>query len=562
VQRFRKTTPTGGRRSRGGRAGRWRSALQDPTRGAPIRRAASRRSGKVALLTVVCFVIAACGARVPAYFPPSVTILSGQSGQAAGQAGSATAPGLGATGTNQSGPGSTSSGVSSGLGGSSTGTSPAGTSPGVTTLGGTTQSGGQSRSGPAAATVASLTPSNFDFNPQAEAAYCTDTAGNTSSAPGVTPTSILAGNVSGLTGLVSDSFAPGYQAVTAAFDAVDRFGGICGRQLKLQTEDDQQSSSTNASDVEYLIPKVLAFVGSLSDADNGGVPAMVAAGVPDMGPAINTNRSNSPVYWSATGGSVTVRNGRAYLYNTWLNGLKAYNDLPKTIAVLSYDIAISAQAGQEFAQAFKDAGVGICYSNYAIPPAPGTEMGQIVSTMQSDGCGGVYTTMDVVGNADMLQDMQSDGYHPQLIATTYEGYTPDQISLAGQSAAQGLQVALDSVPLTDNNPGVQLYQQELATYEPGQPESEFGLEAWADAEMYIYALLKAGRNPTRASLVNVLSQITNWTSDGSFGPYTPRVRTAPVCSTNVVVRGSGFVRDWPSSGMYCNGQLIDVGPAS
>jgi ABC-type branched-subunit amino acid transport system substrate-binding protein len=436
---------------------------------------------------------------------------------------------------------------------------PTGTVPGTAGHGATS---GSPRPGATSQAPASLGPATFNLNPQAEAAYCTGSTGNTGSAPGVTPTSITVGNVSGLTGVVSDSFTQGSQAVIAALDAVNRFGGICGRQIRVQVQDDQQSSSANAADVQYLIPKVLAFVGSLSDADNGGVPAMVGAGVPDGGPAINTNRSNSPVYWSATGGSVTVKNGRAYLYNTWINGLKANHDLPSSMAILSYGIPISAQAGQEYAQVFQRAGVKICYSNYNISPAPGATMGTVVTDMQSANCGGVFTTMDVVGNADMLQDMANDSYHPQLVSTTYEGYTPDQISLAGQSNAQGLQVGLSSLPLSDSNSAVQLYQSELATYEPGQPPSEFGLEAWADAQLFIYALIRSGHNPTRASVISAMSAVTNWTTEGAFGPYTPHDRTGPLCTDTVQVKGNGFSRLWPSSGLYCNGQLIDAGPAS
>jgi ABC-type branched-subunit amino acid transport system substrate-binding protein len=232
------------------------------------------------------------------------------------------------------------------------------------------------------------------------------------------------------------------------------------------------------------------------------------------------------------------------------------------MAVLAYNIPISAQAGQEYANLFQQEGVKICYSNYAIPPAPGTEMGSVVSAMQAANCGGVFTTMDVVGNADMLDDMAQDGYHPQLISTTYEGYTPDQISLAGQSQAQGLQVALSSLPLTDSNAAVQLYQSELATYEPGKAASEFGLEAWADAQMFIYAAIEAGHNPTRASLINAMSAITNWTTGGAFGAYTPHDRTGPTCVDQVEVQGNGFSRLWPASGLYCTGKLVDVGPAS
>lgn len=487
----------------------------------------------------------ACGARVAPYLPTAVA-------PGAGQPGAATTLGLGIN------PGSGTT-----LPGGRIGTSPGGNTPGTisSATGPRTKSGQQGQTGPTFQAVA-LSPSNFNFNPAAEAAYCTGTAGNTASAPGVTPTSITVGNVSGITGLIPSSFKPGYQAVTAAFDAVNRFGGICGRQLKLDVEDDQQSASNNQADVQDLVPKVLAFVGSISDADNGGVNAMVAAGTPDMGPAINTNRSNSPVYWSATGGSVFVKNGQAYIWNTWINGLRAYHSLPSSVAILSYSIPISASAGKEFASAFQQAGVRICYSDYSIQAgAQATTIPSDVRQMQAKGCGGVYTTMDVVGNANMLDAMQNDNYHPGLVAVTYEGYTPDQISTAGQQASQGLQVALSSVPLTSNNQGVQLYNQELGIYEPGNPESEFGLSSWADAQMFIYALLQAGRNPTRASLTNALSQITGWTSDGAYGSYTPRTRMGIPCNSDVIVRGNQFVTAWPASGLYCNGQFIDVGPA-
>lgn len=499
----------------------------------------------------------ACGARVAPYLGASTAGVVGTQSQASTGTGGSVTPGTVAAGAQSTGSTPAATASSSGSSGGASGAS----GPGVATSGAAQSPVGPSqRSSGVSAPVglAALTPANFSLNPQQQAAYCTGTSGNTASAPGVTPTSILAGNVSGLTGAVSDSFTPGYQAVEAVFDSINRFGGICGRQLKLQVEDDQQNSSNNNADIESLIPKVLAFVGSLSDADNGGVAAMVSAGVPDLGPAINVNRSNSPVYWSASGGSVTVKNGQAYLNNSWLKGLQQYHEMPSSMAVLSYSIPISAEAGQQYAAVLKQLGVSICYSNYSIPPAPGTVMGSVVTSMQQNGCGGVFTTMDVVGNADMLQDMAADGYHPQLISTTLEGYTPDQISLAGSSNSQNLDIGLPSVPLSASVPGIDTYSQEMATYEPGQPLTEFGLEAWADAELYVYALLKAGRNPTRASLTNALNAVQNWTSGGAFGAYTPHDRTGAPCVSNVQYRGSNWVQTWPSSGLYCGGTLVPV----
>ena len=505
----------------------------------------------------------ACGARVSPYLGATTAGAAGGSQQAGtatqGPSQSSTGPVAAGTQTGSTLPAASGSSAApvAGAGGGGA------TQPGAVSAGSSGSSSSKSPAqGPTAVAaptgIAALTPANFSINPQQQAAYCTGSSGNTASGPGVTATAIAVGNVSGLTGAVSDSFTPGSQAVQAVFDSINRFGGICGRQLQLKVEDDQQSSSSNNADVESLIPNVLAFVGSLSDADNGGVSAMQAAGVPDLGPAINVNRSNSSVYWSATGGSVTVKNGQAYLNNGWIKGLQQYNEMPKSMAVLAYNIPISAEAGQQYAAVLKAAGVSICYTNYSIPPAPGTVMGSVVASMQQNGCGGVFTTMDVVGNADMLQDMAADGYKPSLVSTTYEGYTPDQISLAGSQNAQNLDIGLSSVPLTSQVPGVQMYTQEMNTYEPGKPLTEFGLEAWADAQLFVYALLKAGRNPTRSSLISALSGVQNWTSGGAFGAYTPSARTGPPCITNVQYRGSSWVQTWPSSGLYCGGQLVPV----
>ena len=539
---------------RGGNRGRDGAGPVRPSR---------RARPAVAALAALSLVAAACGARVPPYLPVQAAAGGAPTGSVGPGAGSSAAGGQAGSGAVAAGS-TTASTTAGAAGGAPPGGSAANgvaTAAGRPTTGGTGTGRASSTAAAAPSGPAALTEANFSYDPQAQAAYCTGTAGNTASAPGVTPTTITVGNVSGLTGAVSDSFTPGPQAVQAVFDSINRFGGICGRQLKVQVEDDQQNSSSNASDIQYLIPRVLAFVGSLSDADNGGVPAMQAAGVPDLGPAINVNRSNSPTYWSATGGSVVVRGGQVYLNDSWLQGLKKFGTLPRSIAILSYSIPISAQAGQEYATAFKNLGVSICYQNEQIPPAPGTTMGSVVSAMQQNNCGGVFTTMDVVGNADMLQDMSAVGWHPQLISTTYEGYTPQQISLAGNSNAQNLDVGLSSVPLTAAVPGVQEYSREMATYEPGQPLTEFGLESWADTELFVYALLKAGRNPTRSGLISALGSVTGWTSDGAFGAYTPRDRTTPPCSVNVVYRGNSWSQTWPAGGLFCGGSLVPVGSA-
>jgi ABC-type branched-subunit amino acid transport system substrate-binding protein len=487
----------------------------------------------------VAFLAASCGARVNPYLGAAAN----------GEANSQQASAAAVTTTTAAAGGAVSS--ASGTGASSTG--------GVHPVTGAATAGHAAAAAPPTA-APSPSSSGFNFAPASEAADCAGAAGNTASDTGVSPGSITFGNVSGMTGPLTGSFPQGPQAVNALFSAVNAAGGICGRKLNLTVEDDQQNASTNASDVSDLIPKVMAFVGSTSDADNGGVTAMSQANIPDIGFSINCNRAEEPVYWSVAGGSCYQNppgTGPYYISDgEWLLA-KQYNYYPTHLAFLAYSIAISAQAAQQFEKVYQADGGDVCYTDFSISPASAS-LESDVAAMQQKGCNGVIDTLDVTGNAKLLQAMQQQAWTPGYVEATFDAYTPDMLSQAGTSAAQGLIVGLPFTPLNEPQVMVQMYQQQLATYEPGDKPSGFGFLAWEDAQMLIYALIQSGHNPTRASLVKAFDTLQNWTGGGALGGYTPSSRGIYYCGLDVVVKGNGFVRKAPSSGFFCGGKAVQA----
>ncbi|HUI02777.1 MAG TPA: ABC transporter substrate-binding protein [Acidimicrobiales bacterium] len=528
---------------RGSSSTRRRVGRASVTATAWARRAGRHARTRAALpLLATCVLLSACGARVGPYLGADAA--AGQNGAAGSAGGTATAGVAGAP----SGAGGAAGGAAAGGGAAARGATASAGRPGAP---------GASAPGGAPAAV---TPQSFSFDPRAEAAACPGSAGNTASDTGVSASQVTVGNVSGLTGPLADSFNQGAEAVNALFAAVNAAGGICGRKLVLDTEDDQQNASTNASDVADLIPKVLAFAGSTSDADNGGVPAMAQSNVPDFGFAINCNRSESPTYWSAAGGSCYQPQGPGKgpyaIDDSALALAKQSGYFPTKLAFLSYNIAISAQAAQQFEYVYQHTfGASPCYTDFSISPASAS-LESDVAQMQADGCNGVMTTLDVTGNAKLLQAMAQQSFTMPYTYTTFDGYTPAQITIAGQSAAQGLTVGVPFTPLNEPNPTVQLYQQELSTYEPGKQPSGFGFLSWESAQMLVYALVASGHSPSRASVTKAVGALKDWNGGGALGPYTPSTHSVGSCQVDVVVKGNAFVRRAPASGLFCGGQTV------
>ncbi|HEY2429232.1 MAG TPA: ABC transporter substrate-binding protein, partial [Acidimicrobiales bacterium] len=195
-------------------------------------------------VVAACIIVAACGARVPDQLrqqAASAALNAGGTGGASQSVG-------GGPGASPSGPG----GANPTAGGST-----AETALGSEGVGGAPIVGG---------TGTGSTGGGAGANAVAPPAPAGGNGGATD--VGVTATSILAGNVSDLTGPVPGIFEGAVLGTKAYFDYVNSQGGVFGRQLTLDSADGQTDCNATQSATQGLTNKVFAYVGSFEIYDD------------------------------------------------------------------------------------------------------------------------------------------------------------------------------------------------------------------------------------------------------------------------------------------------------
>lgn len=374
------------------------------------------------------------------------------------------------------------------------------------------------------------------------------TATNTASAPGITATTIKIGFVVDLTGAAASNESTAPEGVEAYFDAVNKAGGVDGRQLQLVTEDATSTTAGALSAVQVLISKGVFGVIAGTESFYAAYRPLQQAGIPVTG-----NANDGPEWgvqpdtnmFSTTGGIDA-------------NHVELLAAVPAA-SVISY-------------LGFKNVG-GL---GYAISPASVSSIKDLKTALASDGISMGYEDLSLpVGSPDLSTPalaMKSAGVQIAVCAceaSTVLGLVTD-LSQAGSSAkslsysaadsslftdptaaqaAQGSFYQTLSPPLDINNPASNTFENNLEAVDPSYkmgtyPEAGvfFGYEA---AALMVKGLQVAGQNPTRKSFITNLTQVTNWTANGllagpvSFNHFGTAEPT--YCNYYVQVKGQTFV---------------------
>jgi branched-chain amino acid transport system substrate-binding protein len=389
-------------------------------------------------------------------------------------------------------------------------------------------------------------------------------AGNTASAPGITPTRIKVGYIYEATGQGSSSEIGGDGGARARFALQNAAGGVNGRMIDMTTADTQtnpQAFSTAAND---MVQNQHVFgILPISSLTFLGAAALNKQGIPLVGSAFDGPEWGEQPYnnmFTFTIPLTSTINGSDYTYTY-------FGKLLKQIAVskfggLAYGISQSSQQSVKAAVASATKqGIATCYTNYAVPFGA-VDFTAAALSIKSTGCNGVVGALVDSSNSALAQTLQDSGSKAKLLF--FQGY--DQSVLDSSSARSSLNGAYftTSVIFYPSSPPVKTMLDAMVKYGGLKPGAipDFGMwTSYVAADMFIKGLELAGQNPTRQSFITNLRKVTSYDAGGllatpanpsAFGTINEFPATA--CGLFVQLQGNKFVPA-PDDGKVCGDRI-------
>src|SRR5580693_3440599 len=363
----------------------------------------------------------------------------------------------------------------------------------------------------AIATVAALGVAACSSSSSSSSSASSSSSSNaalTASAPGITPTTITIGSHQPRTGPA----APGYDEIapasTAYFDYVNANGGIYGRKIIYKYLNDAYDPTTTASVVRQLVlqDNVYSIFNGLGTPTHLAVVSFLnSEKVPDVFVASGCECWNAPSTYPETFG--------------WQ---------------LDY-VSEGKILGQYVAQHFKGEKVAYFYQddefgmdgvkglNYEIPASQVVSKQSYVNTapqvaaLRASGAKVVVAFSIPAFTALLKLDSLKLGFNPTLVVSDVGS---DPITLSGllESFAKQAGATVNGNQLTNgiitdgylpsvgdtSNSWVALFTKVHNQYDAKEPLDGNFLYGMSVAYTFVQAMLKAGRNPTRADLTNAI----------------------------------------------------------
>ncbi|HVT22240.1 MAG TPA: ABC transporter substrate-binding protein [Mycobacteriales bacterium] len=370
---------------------------------------------------------------------------------------------------------------------------------------------------------------------------------------GVTANQILLGNVADLSGPQPGLFQSAINGTNAYIAYINSLGGIYGRKLKVDVADSQTTCEGDRNGHQQLINKVFAFSGSFALNDQCGATVLAQhKNVPDAHLAVTPQANALPNNFSVTPIGTKVSNGpfgwvtRKFGRDKVQNVGFLWANLPAVNNVASLSMHSAATVGWKFTV------------HQSVSPTSTDFTAQIIQ-MRQRGVKLFYTLFDAQELAEFLRNANQQNFHPLIFAPlAYDQTFFDQLSgnTALAEGIYGFNAGTLFFSKSDAHiPSVALFQKWYAAVSHNGPADSFGADAWAETQLLVQAIAKAGPNLTREKVLAQLRKVHKFNADGFFHTSDPAAKTSDNCFVPWVIRKGQYYRTGVSaSGYLCEGR--------
>ncbi|MGN6721062.1 MAG: ABC transporter substrate-binding protein [Marmoricola sp.] len=329
--------------------------------------------------------------------------------------------------------------------------------------------------------------------------------------PGITRTTITIGNASDISGPVPGLFQASQDAVKAYVAYFNSTSSICGRKLRLATQDTQTTTSGDRVAYQNLCKSSFAAVGSMSAFDSGGASTAQSCGLPD----IRTAGTTSALDACTTCFAAQASNPSYYENAPFTYFFKKYPGINAHVAVVYVNAGNAAQNALTQKLVAQKLGA----TNVDMEPIGVSDLSydSYAQSMKTKGIQYVIFTGSYQNTVKLQQAFKTNGFTPQVFVQDPTIYDPAYLQEASSAGVgDGTYAYLDFLPFSQaaSNRQESNYLSWLHRVAPDAAPTSYGLFAWSAAALFTHEAAALGGELTRAALVRAVSGVHSWTDSG------------------------------------------------
>ena len=353
---------------------------------------------------------------------------------------------------------------------------------------------------------------------------------------GVTDREVKVGQFAATTGPAAQLGLRMQTGMLAAFAAVNAAGGVNGREIKLVTRDDGYEPAKSVEAVKALIgqDKVFALIGSV------GTPTGIAA-VPVL------TEAQVPIIGMFTGAEALRVPLNRYVFHVRASYFDETERIVQHLTTLGVKKIAVFYQNDSYGKAGLEGVEKALTARQLKPVATGTferntvDVSKALDSIMKSAPEAIVQIGAYKACAAFIKQARAKGFGGQFFNVSFVGSK----ALADELGDAGLGVVISQVvpfPYVTNTPIVREYQQAMTA--AGEKAFDFSsMEGYLSARVFIEGLRRAGKNPTRDSLISGLESIRDQNLGGFIVNFSPTKHTGSnYTDLTIIGRNGKFIR--------------------